>query len=115
MPWRWEAMKGVVSCDKPRGAAACFDPGMPEWGNPTGVMSRHPLLNTIGREGQTGGSEPSQYPQEEKATAIPGVAASETGTAQTGGVPSVRALHHRCRGTGLDPLAWGSGSQKPAR
>jgi hypothetical protein len=45
MPWRWEAMKGVVSCEKPRGAAACFDPGMPEWGNPTGVMSRHPPLN----------------------------------------------------------------------
>ena len=46
MPWRWEAMKGVVSCEKPRGAAACFDPGMPEWGNPTGVMSRHPPLNS---------------------------------------------------------------------
>ncbi len=30
-----------------------------------------------------GGSEPSQYPQEEKATAIPSVAASERGTAQT--------------------------------
>jgi hypothetical protein len=46
MPWRWEAMKGVVSCDKPRLAAACFDPGMPEWGNPMGVMSHHPLLNS---------------------------------------------------------------------
>ena len=32
---------------------------------------------------RTGGSEPSQYPQEEKATAIPSVAASERGTAQT--------------------------------
>ena len=29
---------------------------------------------------RTGGSEPSQYPQEEKANAIPSVAASESGT-----------------------------------
>ena len=31
----------------------------------------------------TGGSEPSQYPQERKAIATPSVAASERGTAQT--------------------------------
>ena len=31
----------------------------------------------------TWGSEPSQYPQEEKTTVIPLVAASERGTAQT--------------------------------
>ena len=49
-------------------------------------MSRHPPPEFIGRGERTGGSEPSQYPQEEKATAIPGVAASETGTAQTGRV-----------------------------
>ena len=46
MPWRWKAMKDVVSCDKPRLAAASVYPGMSEWGNPAGVMSRHPLLNT---------------------------------------------------------------------
>ncbi len=74
-------MKDVVSCDKPRLAAASVYPGMSEWGNPAGVMSRHPLLNSIGRAGRTGGSEPSQYPQEEKTTVIPEVAASETGTA----------------------------------
>ena len=34
-------------------------------------------------EKRTGGSEPSQYPQEKKAIAIPSVAASESGTAQT--------------------------------
>ena len=33
--------------------------------------------------GQTRGSETSQYPQEEKSTEIPSVAASERGTAQT--------------------------------
>ena len=46
MPWRWKAMKDVVSCDKPRLAAASVYPGMSEWGNPAGVMSRHPLLNS---------------------------------------------------------------------
>ena len=35
----------------------------------------------IGRVERTGGSEPSQYPQEEKAIAILWVAASEKGTA----------------------------------
>ena len=35
---------------------------------------------------RTGGSEPSQYPQEKKAIAIPPVAASDRGTAQTGRV-----------------------------
>ena len=37
----------------------------------------------IGRIEATRGSEPSQYPQEEKTTVIPLVAASERGTAQT--------------------------------
>ena len=41
---------------------------------------------------RTGGSEPSQYPQEEKATAIPSVAASERGTAQTDAGASLQAL-----------------------
>src|SRR2546428_13929285 len=36
------------------------------------------------REKQTRGTETSQYPEEEKATAIPLVAASERGPAQTG-------------------------------
>ena len=38
----------------------------------------------IGRVEATRGSEPSQYPQEEKTTVIPLVAASERGRAQTG-------------------------------
>src|SRR5947199_7486401 len=37
------------------------------------------------RERQTRGTEASQYPEEEKATAIPLVAASERAPAQTGG------------------------------
>jgi len=38
-------------------------------------------LNKIGWLKQTWGSEPSQYPEEEKTTVIPLVAASERGTA----------------------------------
>ena len=37
----------------------------------------------IARTKRTGGSEPSQYPQEEKTRVIPSVAASERGRAQT--------------------------------
>ena len=56
---------------------------MPEWGNPAGVMPSHLLAEHIGLEKLTQGSEPSQYLEEQKATAIPLVAASESGTAQT--------------------------------
>ena len=61
---------------------------------------------------QTEGSEPSQYLQEEKATAIPLVAASERGRAQTGEVSSLQVLLLRCRGMLLDPVVDGSGSYK---
>ena len=73
-------MKGVVSCDKPRLAAAGLagDFRMRQLG---GSHVPSPPSEFIGRVERTGGSEPSQYPQEEKATAIPEVAASETGTA----------------------------------
>ena len=40
----------------------------------------------IGCEKTTRGSEPSQYPEEQKAIAIPPVAASEQGSAQTSSV-----------------------------
>ena len=45
MSWRPEAMKDVVSCDKLRGAATCFDPEISEWGNPLAVMREYPHLN----------------------------------------------------------------------
>ncbi len=54
-------------------------------------MGKPPLVNpegssaeSIGGVKTTWGSEPSQYPQEEKTIVIPLVAASERGTAQTG-------------------------------
>ena len=53
--------------------------GKPPLANPEG-----PTAESIGGEEATRGSEPSQYPQEQKTRVIPLVAASERGTAQTG-------------------------------
>ena len=64
-------------------AQTALDPRISEWGNPPGVMPRHPRLNQIGREEATGGTETSQYPEEEKSTEIARVAASESAPAQT--------------------------------
>ena len=52
--------------------------GKPGWPNRQSPFAEH-----IGGGEGTRGSETSQYPEEEKATAIPLVAVSETGTAQT--------------------------------
>ena len=54
---------------------------MPEWGNPAGGDTGHLL-----RQERTRGTETSQYPEEEKSTEMPSVAASERGTAQTDGL-----------------------------
>jgi hypothetical protein len=67
----------------------------------------------IARWRRTGGSEPSQYPQEEKAIAIPSVAASERGTAQTEKVSSPQALPFRGCGTLLGSIAVEPESYKP--
>ena len=48
---------------------------MSEWGNLAGRKSATP------KGEQTGGSETSQYPEEEKSNEIPTVAVSELGTA----------------------------------
>ena len=58
-----------------------FDPGISEWGNPPCRDARYPRM-----WGHTRGTETSKYPQEEKITMIPQVAASERGGAQTGGL-----------------------------
>ena len=52
-------------------------------GKPTLVNPEVSSAEYIGGAKATWGSEPSQYPQEEKAIVIPLVAASERGTAQT--------------------------------
>jgi hypothetical protein len=52
--------------------------GATRWSNPPAFMTE-----SIGHGKPTRGSETSQYPEEEKSNEIPGVAASETGRAQT--------------------------------
>ena len=52
-------------------------------GKPGGRSWPSPLPERIGQGAVTRGSETSQYPQEEKATAIPLVVVSERGTGQT--------------------------------
>jgi len=80
MPWQSEAKKDVGSCDKPRGVAN----QTAIRGCPNGETRRGNALSSVSEYiaagSQTRGSETSQYPQEEKATAIPVVAASEPGT-----------------------------------
>src|SRR5438270_12145839 len=61
MPWRREAMKGVASCDKPRGAASRHRSedarmGEPGWGNAQPSVSQ-----VIGHGRRTEGTETSQY------------------------------------------------------
>jgi hypothetical protein len=50
--------------------------GKPDWGHAQSSMPEH-----IGHEKITRGTETSKYPEEEKSTEIPLVAASERGTA----------------------------------
>ena len=46
-------------------------------------MLKYPQVNQIACEKETRGTETSKYPEEEKETSIPSVAASERGRAQT--------------------------------
>jgi len=75
MPRHRSAKKDVASCEKPRGAASERRSGDFRMGKPTGghtpVPEREP----------TQGTETSKYPEEEKETSIPSVAASERGRA----------------------------------
>ena len=52
-------------------------------GKPTWVNIQVPDTEYIGIEEETGGTETSKYPEEEKEKSIPKVAASEMGRAQT--------------------------------
>jgi hypothetical protein len=58
----------------------------------------------IARWKRTGGSEPSQYPQEEKTRVIPSVAASERGRAQTCQVQARKRCLMGVEGRCLDGL-----------
>ena len=46
MTWHREVMKDVEACDKPRaGGNNRYDPGISEWGNPTGSITGQPRMN----------------------------------------------------------------------
>src|SRR4029077_19896760 len=76
--------------------------GKPGAGQPASPAARSEL---------TRGTETSQYPEEEKATAIPKVAASEIGPAQTGGACTTGVVGPRHGSTTLSR----SGLERPAR
>ena len=77
MPWLSEATKDVTSCEKPRVGANGRRSADVRMGEPAMQKAWH-------REaGPTRGTETSKYPEEEKTTVIPRVAASESGGAQT--------------------------------
>ena len=74
MPWRLQAMKDVVACDKLRGAGK------------RALIRRCPNGEThsamsIPQGRQTWRTETSKYPEEKKSTEIPKVVASEIGGA----------------------------------
>jgi hypothetical protein len=77
MPWRREAMKDVASCDKPRGAASRHRSEDVRMGEPGRGNARSSPTESIGRVTRTEGTETSQYLEEEKASAMASVAASE--------------------------------------
>lgn len=81
MPRHLEPKKDVVTCDIPRGAGKrAVIRGSPNGETqPDGVPIWLLPLEYIGRGEGTGGSETSQYLQEEKTIVIPVVVASETG------------------------------------
>ena len=79
MPWRQQAMKDVVACEKLRGVGKqalirrCLNGETHRFGG---------ILTGIHRvRKRTWGTETSQYREEQKSTEIPSVVASERGTA----------------------------------
>ena len=77
MPRLWEAMKDVISCEKPWGLANTNRSADIRMGQPDTIVLYHSVIS--GR--RTWGTETSKYPQEKKTKVIPEVAASEPGTA----------------------------------
>ncbi len=66
MPWRQEAKKDVVSCDKPRGAASRRRSVDVRMGKPPSGHAEGATAESIGGERPTRGTETSQYPEEKK-------------------------------------------------
>ena len=83
MPWRFEARKDVVNCEKPWGVVNRLRARDVRMGEPACRHGQACMSEASRAWRRTRGTEPSQYPEEEKSREIPGVAASERGRAQT--------------------------------
>ena len=110
MPWRQEAMKGVASCDKPRGAASRLRSGDARMRKLTWGNTCVPAAEFIGGSERTRETETSKYPQEEKSTEIPQVVASERGSCLNRAcVKAAVALHVRgCGAVPATPMSRGA-------
>ena len=77
-------------------------------GKPTAHNGAVSISEYIGNGRQTRGTETSKYPEEEKETSIPQVAASETGRAQTKRLASwgCRTLNTELQRNGVGEAAW---------
>ena len=106
MPWPAGPMKGAATRRYTSGSGwHATIRGFPNGATRAGYAGTTPP-ERIGRGTGTGGTETSQYPEERKANANVGVAASETARAQTGTAQWPAGL---C-GAGVGRPAWGRGS-----
>ena len=109
MPWRRKPKKGAASRDSPGGGANGLRSPGARMGEPGGGHAPPPRAEYIGPEEATRGTETSKYPEEEKSTEIPPVAASESGRCPNRRFRhSFRALGRRGCG-GRRPGAWNPG------
>jgi hypothetical protein len=68
MPWHWQAMKDVATCDKPRQEGNILRPGDFRIGQPNQSNVWLCSAEYIGGSRLTEGTEISKYLQEEKTT-----------------------------------------------
>ena len=107
-------MKDGTNTDMLRGAVSKLGSGDFRMGKPSICNGMESLPESIGQGRQTRGTETSKYPEEEKANAIPSVAASERGTAQTGRLASrgCRTLHMELQRNEVGEQVWKGWSEK---
>ena len=92
MPWYQEAMKDVGSCEKLRGVATQTLIRRYPNGKTCAGESQPSHAEYIGMLKPTRGTETSKYPEEEKSTEIPQVAASDRGPSLNLRYVSLQAL-----------------------
>ena len=112
MPRRQEPKKDAETGETWMGSCNKRRTSESEWGNPSTVMGGDRALNEIGYVVGSAGTETSQYRDERKSNEIPVVAASETGSAQTGGAR--KRIMRGCRRAASpgNREAWPSRSQR---